>query len=105
MSGPGQRRGPATTPAPVNATAAKLQVPLQGMARRSISEPRHVLCAGTYLVTGRSGRQRLLLVVGQCPFCSRTHVHYAPAGFESARRGASCGHVYVVHALSLEAAA
>lgn len=106
MTTPGQRRGPATTPAPMNATAAKLQVPLQSTTRRPVAASRHVLADATHVVTARSGRQRLVLVISHCPLCRSSHMHFAPVGFECARRGANCGRgSYVLHAPVVEVAA
>lgn len=75
-----------------------------GTAERRQHPHRHVL-ADTFVVTARSGRQRLELLV-RCPWsCGGWHQHRAPVGFESAVRAASCGRGrYVLHALAVEEA-
>ncbi len=89
-----KRRGPATTPAPVNAAAAKLQVPAQGTASvRQNAVPQ--VWAMTIEVAGKQ-RSRLEMFVW-CR-CGARHAHRAPVTFVAGVRRGPCGMKYVVRA-------
>lgn len=93
----GPRAGTATSQ--TTAATAPLEV-LASLRRKRPSEPLRHCFAAAYLVTARSGRQRLVLMVTRCPRagCEAVHQHVAAPDFEVGIRSGACGR-YVVHAV------
>jgi hypothetical protein len=70
-------------------------------ARRRADRP-HAWAHG-YLVTARSGRRSLCLLVTRCPFgCGCVHRFTAPQDFDRGLRSAPCGGRFILHVVTAE---